>query len=48
MQASETTTFAFDFKPLLNQAKYSDLVFVVEGRKIYAHSAIVFTRCVSF
>lgn len=43
--SSNSATFAFDFKPILNDAKYSDIVFEVGGKKIYAHKAIVFARC---
>ena len=39
------TTFAFDFKPFVNSAQYSDLTFRLEGKTFAAHRAIVFARC---
>ncbi len=35
--AGTTSTFAFDFRAAINSAKYSDIIFKVQGREIYAH-----------
>lgn len=40
------TTFAFEYKQVLNNKKFSDLIFIVQNkREIYAHQAIVGSRC---
>lgn len=39
------TSFAFDFKELVNNKSYSDLEFRVEGRTISAHKAVLAARC---
>jgi hypothetical protein len=43
--ASGSSTWAFDFKALINNPLYSDLTFRVQGRTICAHRVIVFSRC---
>jgi cobalamin biosynthesis protein CbiD len=37
-----------DLSSLLNQEKYADVVFEVEGQKIYAHRSILSARCEFF
>eukprot|EP01125_Pyxidicula_operculata_P008154 TRINITY_DN275_c0_g1_i10.p1 TRINITY_DN275_c0_g1~~TRINITY_DN275_c0_g1_i10.p1 ORF type:complete len:731 (+),score=199.22 TRINITY_DN275_c0_g1_i10:36-2228(+) len=45
MTASGATTFAYDFKNLVNQPIFSDLLFTINGKKIHAHKSIVYSRC---
>jgi hypothetical protein len=49
INAGSASTFAFDFKPFLNCAAYSDLSFrLVDAQRptlIHAHRVIVFSRC---
>eukprot|EP01113_Clastostelium_recurvatum_P015278 TRINITY_DN1847_c0_g1_i2.p1 TRINITY_DN1847_c0_g1~~TRINITY_DN1847_c0_g1_i2.p1 ORF type:complete len:799 (-),score=177.11 TRINITY_DN1847_c0_g1_i2:50-2446(-) len=45
VKAGDMTTFAFDFRPLLNDTKYSDLTFIVQGKPIHAHKVVVMARC---
>jgi len=39
------TTFAFDYKQVLNNKRFSDLVFEVQKKEIYAHQVLVGSRC---
>lgn len=43
--ASGSSTWAFDFKSLINNSLFSDVIFRVQGRAIYGHQVIVFSRC---
>jgi hypothetical protein len=43
--ASGSSTWAFDFKPLVNNPLFSDVIFRIQGRAIYAHQVIVYSRC---
>lgn len=45
LKSGDDSTFAFDFKPLINSQKYYDLIFQVEKKTIFAHKCIVFARC---
>eukprot|EP01114_Cavostelium_apophysatum_P015328 TRINITY_DN4148_c0_g2_i2.p1 TRINITY_DN4148_c0_g2~~TRINITY_DN4148_c0_g2_i2.p1 ORF type:complete len:779 (+),score=239.68 TRINITY_DN4148_c0_g2_i2:397-2733(+) len=45
VKAASDSTFAFDFKEMINNPKYSDLTFEVEGKLVYGHKSIIFYRC---
>lgn len=45
VNAGSSTLFAFDFKVALNNPRYSDVSFRVDGKTFAAHRAIVFARC---
>jgi RCC1 and BTB domain-containing protein len=42
------STYTQDFQSALNQSDFSDVTFVVEGQRIYAHKFVLFTRCKHF
>jgi alpha-tubulin suppressor-like RCC1 family protein len=43
--ASSSSSFAFDFKWLVNNPQYSDLKYRVGGKTIFAHRVLVYNRC---
>jgi len=45
IKSGTISTFAFDFKPAINNPKYSDITFIVQGKKVHAHKVIVCARC---
>lgn len=45
INAGSTTTFAFDFKHLVNNQLYSDLELIVDGKSFFAHKSIISARC---
>jgi len=45
VKAGTTSTFAFDFHPVLNEKRYSDITFVVQGKSMCAHKIIIMARC---
>jgi len=45
VMASAATTFALDFKNLVNKSTFADLKFLIQGKEIDAHKVIVFSRC---
>jgi hypothetical protein len=42
---SGSSSFAFDFKPYVDNELYSDLTIMIGDKSIKAHKAIVFARC---
>eukprot|EP01120_Amphizonella_sp_Union-15-10_P009475 TRINITY_DN3591_c0_g1_i1.p1 TRINITY_DN3591_c0_g1~~TRINITY_DN3591_c0_g1_i1.p1 ORF type:complete len:554 (-),score=106.73 TRINITY_DN3591_c0_g1_i1:56-1717(-) len=40
-----SSTFAFDFKSLVNNPLYSDIKFKIHGTTLHGHKAIIFPRC---
>lgn len=40
-----TQTLIFNMKKLINRDVYADVVFLVEGKKIFAHKAILQAQC---
>ena len=46
--ASPTTSFMSDMHRLINNPDHSDITFLVEGRAVYAHKAILAIRCDHF
>jgi alpha-tubulin suppressor-like RCC1 family protein len=45
INSGSATSFAFDFKQLVNNKTYSDLEFLVEGKTVYGHKAVMASRC---
>ena len=45
VKKASDSTFALDYEPFVNNISYSDLIYVVEGRPIYCHKALIFSRC---
>ncbi|EGC36949.1 hypothetical protein DICPUDRAFT_97415 [Dictyostelium purpureum] len=45
VRGSDLTSFAFDYKGLVNEKKYSDISFTVQEKKVFAHSFFIKTRC---
>ncbi|EGG21173.1 regulator of chromosome condensation domain-containing protein [Cavenderia fasciculata] len=45
VRSTDTTTFAFDYRNLLNDKKHSDIVFLVQDKKVYANKFIIKSRC---
>lgn len=43
-----TTTYSSQMRELVNDEEFSDVVFTVEGQPIYAHRAILASRCEHF
>eukprot|EP01133_Synstelium_polycarpum_P013067 gene13067-15368_t len=37
VRSSDISTFAFDYKPLINESKSADIVFIIQKKPIYAH-----------
>lgn len=35
--AGTSSTFAFDFRPAINNPQYSDIAFIVQNKKVHAH-----------
>jgi hypothetical protein len=48
MPNDETLNAQWDFKKLLNNEKFSDVTFIVEGRKFFAHKNILYCRSEHF
>ncbi|GBG27678.1 RCC1 and BTB domain-containing protein 2 [Hondaea fermentalgiana] len=42
------STLVQDYRAAVNQREFSDVCFIVEGRRIYAHRVIVAARCAHF
>ncbi|KAM9982065.1 hypothetical protein ACTFIY_004358 [Dictyostelium cf. discoideum] len=45
VRCSDVTSFAYDYKSLINEKKYADLIFKVQDKKIYSHSLFIKSRC---
>jgi RCC1 and BTB domain-containing protein len=43
-----TLTLINNMRKLINNETYSDVVFVLEGKKIFAHRAILLAQCEHF
>ncbi|KYQ99647.1 regulator of chromosome condensation domain-containing protein [Tieghemostelium lacteum] len=45
VRSSDTTTFAFDYKVLVNDKETADICFLVQDKKIYGHLFFIKSRC---
>jgi len=45
VRSADTTSFAFDYKTLINDKRYSDVAFLVQDKTIYAHRFFLKSRC---
>eukprot|EP01132_Coremiostelium_polycephalum_P007415 gene7415-9116_t len=45
VRSTDISTFAFDYKGLLNDKKYADIILVVQDKKIYTHKFFLKARC---
>ncbi|EFA83284.1 regulator of chromosome condensation domain-containing protein [Heterostelium album PN500] len=45
VRSSDTTTFAFDYKQLVNDQKTGDIAFLVQNKYVYAHKLFIRSRC---
>ncbi|KAK5578203.1 hypothetical protein RB653_003156 [Dictyostelium firmibasis] len=45
VRCSDVTSFAYDYKSLVNEKKYSDLIFKLQEKKVYSHSLFIKSRC---